>query len=233
MARGDRFKHGQPHEFGQDCSTGPETKEEDLHRSRSQRGTGKPFLKVPQALRARNHQFSWQSAVGKRGCACVVLQQKTEREKNDTAGGPSPNHGGRILTSGDTPSPSHATEFCPVTVIINNVPVWKETTMDFVYPLCLFRPIPRHQRQKVWEEFADSERTAYGTPVILNNVSWKCINYRASFARIYQISTSVYENRIVCVTLEKFANFTADQRELRATKRAMSPWTKEKGQRIY
>uniref|UniRef100_A0A8C2FJK6 Uncharacterized protein n=1 Tax=Cyprinus carpio TaxID=7962 RepID=A0A8C2FJK6_CYPCA len=73
MARGDRFKHGQPHEFGQDCGTGPETKEEDLHRSRSQRGTGKPFLKVPQALRPRNHLFSWHSAVGKRGCACVVL----------------------------------------------------------------------------------------------------------------------------------------------------------------
>lgn len=160
MARGDRFKHWQPHKFGQDCSTGTETKEEDVHRSRSERGFGKSFLKVPQAVRPRNHRLSWHSAAGKRGRACMVLQQKTEREKNDALGGPSPDHGGRILTGRDTPSSSHTTESCPVTAfIINSVVVWKEIRL-ISGQWILFIPfvIPRDQRQKVWEEFVHRDR---------------------------------------------------------------------------
>lgn len=49
----------------------------------------------------------------------MVLQQKTEREKNDTNWAPSPEYGGRIFPSGDPSSTPHTTESCTVTVFMN------------------------------------------------------------------------------------------------------------------
>lgn len=44
---------------------------------------------------------------------------------------------------------------------------------------------------------------------------------RVSFLCVYEISTRVYENLMICAILEKFDDFTGDQRELYATK---GPW---------
>lgn len=123
MAGGDGLQHGQPHQLGQDRGAGQKKEEEDLHRGGGEGSPGEPFLKVPQALGARDHHVSEHSAAGEGGRACLVLQQKTKREKNDASGGPSPVYGRRIFTGGDPPSSSHATESCAVTVFMNNVVV--------------------------------------------------------------------------------------------------------------
>lgn len=119
MAGGDRLEHGQPHQFGQDRRAGQETKEEDLHRSGSERRAGEPFLEMPKAVRSRNQHFSRHAAVGKRGRARLVLQQKTKREKNDARGGPPSEHGGCIFPSGDPSSTPHTSESCAVTYLMN------------------------------------------------------------------------------------------------------------------
>lgn len=76
----------------------------------------------------------------------MVLQQKAKREKNDADRGPSSEYGGRIFSSGDTPSSPHITESCAVTVFMNNPTISGETrkkrerTMEFtVFHLVLLR----------------------------------------------------------------------------------------------
>lgn len=111
---------------------------------------------MPKAICSRNQHFSRHSAVGKRGCPCLVLQQKTKREKNDASGGPSPEYGGRIFPSRDPSSTPHTTESCAVTIFMNNPSISVEEkngkgTLEFtVFKFGLFSPFcfPERERER-------------------------------------------------------------------------------------
>lgn len=127
MARGDRLEHRKPDKLGQDRGTGSKAQEEDLDRGRGERGAGEPLPEVPQAVGARDQHVGRHAAAGERGRARVVLQQETEREKNDPGGGRASKHGGRLLTGGDPSASPHATKSRPVTVLLSEALISTET----------------------------------------------------------------------------------------------------------